>query len=166
MCIEIVEMRPADYQAVWALWEATDGVGLDASDQLDRILGFLQRNPGLSLVARDISLAAHGQIVAAVIGGHDGRRGYLSHLAVSASHRGNGLGRQLVEMCLARLADEGILKCNVRVFVENQQASQFWQRLGFAPRSDLVVLQRETGWESDGKLAAGEFPHRQPMPPT
>ncbi|MEX0586364.1 MAG: hypothetical protein WD176_06955, partial [Pirellulales bacterium] len=73
----ISPMLATDYDEVVALWEATEGVGLNESDSRENIARFLARNPGLSMVAR-----VGGQIGGAVLCGHDGRRGYLHHLAV------------------------------------------------------------------------------------
>lgn len=129
-----------DYDAVRRLWESTPGIGLDPSDARAPTERYLARNPGLSLVACDDV----GAIVAAVLCGHDGRRGYLSHMAVGVGQRGRGLGRQMTEHCLRRLAELGVQKCNVRIFTHNTQAAAFWKKLGFDPRADLAVLQRAT----------------------
>ncbi|TWT77322.1 Acetyltransferase YpeA [Posidoniimonas polymericola] len=140
---ETFRVRPMtidDYPAVYALWVSTPGVGVDETDERDPTARFLERNPGLSLVAAD----SDQQIVAAVLCGHDGRRGYLSHLAVDERARGVGLGRRLVAECLAALAGQGVGKCNVRIFAENEAAARFWERMGYARRADLAVWQRTT----------------------
>ncbi|MBS0633305.1 MAG: GNAT family N-acetyltransferase [Verrucomicrobia bacterium] len=131
-------MGLADYPAVRALWEQSEGVGLNESDTLEAIAGFLQRNPGLSLVATN----PDAEIVGAVLCGHDGRRGYLHHLAVSRPYRGQGIGRRLVTECLARLRAQDILKCNIFLYADNAAGRAFWLREGWAAREDLVVLQR------------------------
>jgi ribosomal protein S18 acetylase RimI-like enzyme len=136
---QISEMTAADYDEVRALWEAAEGVGLDASDERDPTEAYLRRNPGLSVVARD-----GPTLVGAVLCGYDGRRGYMSHLAVAESHRRNGLGRELVEVCMEKLAETGVLRCNVRLFVDNEQGAAFWQRIGFRHRTDLTVMTRDT----------------------
>ena len=127
----------ADYDAVLRLWQDTEGVGLNESDSRENIARFLERNPGLSRVA----VAGIG-IVGAVLCGHDGRRGYLHHLAVARSHRKLGLGRQLVEVCLADLARQGIAKCNIFLFADNAAGEAFWQHNGWAKRPDLQVMQK------------------------
>jgi ribosomal protein S18 acetylase RimI-like enzyme len=102
-------MTPDDLPEVIELWTRTEGVGLNESDSVPALTIFLARNPGLSCVVRD-----GAKIVGAVLCGHDGRRGFLYHLAVAAEYRGRGLGTALVEQCLAGLAELSIQKCNAR----------------------------------------------------
>ena len=128
-----------DFDAATSLWLVTEGVGLNESDTREGIASYLDRNPGLSLVAEIDS-----QIVGAVLCGHDGRRGFLNHLAVARSHRGCGLGRQLVEACLARLEPLGIPKCNIYLYADNDAGAAFWRHLGWRDRAELKVMQRET----------------------
>jgi N-acetylglutamate synthase len=114
------------YDAVVAFWRQQEGIGLNESDAREPLARFLERNPGMSLIAR-----SSGDIVGAVLCGHDGRRGYLHHLAVAADHRRRGLGTALVERCLASLAAAGIPKCNIFLFNDNDEGRQFWLRLGY-----------------------------------
>ena len=97
-------MTPADYDAVIALWRGCEGIGLTESDTRPAIAAYLARNPDMSFVAE-----AGGRLVGAVLGGHDGRRGYLHHLAVDPAWRRRGLGRELTDAVLARLRAEGML---------------------------------------------------------
>jgi putative acetyltransferase len=126
----------ADYEAVLRLWQDTEGIGLNESDSRENIAFFLARNPGLSRVA-----VCGAEIVGAVLCGHDGRRGYLHHLAVAKTHRKSGLGRKLVEDCLADLARQGIPKCNIFLFAANAAGEAFWKHNGWAKRADLQVMQ-------------------------
>ncbi len=128
----------ADYDEVRALWERSSGIGLNESDTREAIALFLERNPGLSRVA----LAPDGTIAGAVLSGHDGRRGYLHHLAVDESHRRRGLGSRLVEQALQDLRALGIPKTNIYLFADNAAGRAFWLREGWSVRDDLVVLQR------------------------
>jgi putative acetyltransferase len=133
-------LEPADYEPVLALWQSTEGVGLNESDTPGAIARFLARNPGLSLVATGVS----GEIVGAVLCGHDGRRGYLHHLAVAKSSRGQGLGRALVQRCLDQLRALGIAKCNLFLLAHNEAGRAFWAHEGWSVRDDLIVVQRFT----------------------
>jgi len=139
MDIAVSTMTAHDLDAVLSLWGQTSGVGLNESDTPDQLRAYLDRNPGLSLIARDGT-----QLIAAVLCGHDGRRGYLNHLAVLPEYRGYGLGRQIVETCLGALAALGILKCNIFLCADNESGQRFWNRCGWTARSDLKVLQRKT----------------------
>jgi putative acetyltransferase len=132
------ELLIVDYARVIELWRHCEGVGLNESDTPDGIARFLERNPGLSLV---VETTDH-QLVAAVLCGQDGRRGYLHHLAVAAPHRRHGLGRQLVETCLENLRGLGIAKCNIFLYADNNTGRAFWLRRGWAAREDLVVVQK------------------------
>lgn len=134
----IRSMNITDFDTVLELWQLTEGVGLNESDTREKIALFLERNPGLSFVAID----QDSRIVGAILGGHDGRRGYLHHLAVAQVHRGHGLGRRLVESCLTVLGEQHILKCNIFVFGNNAEGQAFWKHLGWNPREGLLVMQK------------------------
>ena len=137
MSIVIREMTIQDYDEALALWQASEGVGLSDADSEERIARYLNRNPGLSFVARD---GEH--LVGAVLCGHDGRRGYIHHLSVSESHRRRGLGRVLVERCLPALSRAGIGKCHIFVFADHQNAIAFWKNIGWTQRVELVMMSR------------------------
>lgn len=130
-------MRPADLPAARALWRATEGMGIGPGDAPRELAAFLARNPGFSFVARTRA----GTLAGAVLGGHDGRRGFLYHLAVRRRHRGCGLGRALVERCLRRLREAGVGKVSIMVFGDNEAGLAFWRGAGWRERPDLCVLQ-------------------------
>jgi putative acetyltransferase len=135
-------LRPltiADYDAVYALWLQTEGMGLNDSDTCEAIAAFLERNHGLSAVACD----ATGRIIGAVLCGHDGRRGYLHHLAVARSHRKQGIGRALVDICLDKLATQKIQKCSLFLIANNTEGRTFWLHQGWSTREDIVLVQKE-----------------------
>ena len=125
----------ADYEPVMALWTGTAGLRLRGADSRPAIERYLARNPNLSFVAR------HGdRIVGAVLGGHDGRRGYLQHLAVAEDHRGRGVGARLVRHCTDALAAEGIAKTHLFVLNDNAGGLAFWRHLGWQPRPEVTMF--------------------------
>lgn len=132
-------MTLEDYDAVLALWQATEGMGLSRADSREALGRYLERNPGLSLAAFN----AAGELAGAVLCGHDGRRGLLHHLAVAPAYRGQGLGRALVERCLAGLAAEGIDKCHLFVYARNQSGRAFWKALEWYERPELVLMSKD-----------------------
>jgi N-acetylglutamate synthase len=137
--ISIRPMAAADYDAVSHLWQNTAGVGLSRADSREAITAYLARNPGLSQVAY-LEEEGCSLLVGAVLCGHDGRRGLLHHLAVLPEYRRQGIGRALVDCCIKGLAGEGIDKCHLFVFNENEAGQRFWKGNGWKERHELVLM--------------------------
>lgn len=137
----IRSMVPEDLPEVIRLWQEMEGIGLSESDSLPALASYLQRNPGMSFVARN----EQQQIIGAVLCGHDGRRGYLHHLAVARDYWKMGIGRALVEKCLSSLQALNILKCNLFLFSDNSRGEAFWRELGWRERRDLRLMQKVLG---------------------
>ena len=133
--VEITEFTPADHEEALSLWQISEGIGLSSADSRESIERYLLRNPGLSFVARD-----GDRLVGAVLCGHDGRRGYLHHLAVAPEHRRQGVGRLLVDRCLAGLRSLGLEKCHLFVKADNEPALDVWRRLGWTERTDIRMM--------------------------
>ena len=131
--MQIRIMRQEDYPGVYDLWIRTPGMGLNTTDDsAEGIARYLKRNPSTSFVAEE-----DGRIVGAILAGHDGRRGYFYHTAVSEAHRGRGIGRALAEAAADALQKEGISKAALVVFQRNGAGNGFWEHLGFEERTDL-----------------------------
>ncbi len=132
-------MVPTDYDGVYALWMSCKNMGFnDVDDSRAGIEKFLLRNPDTCLVAEE-----NGEIIGVVLGGQDGRRGYIYHLAVAEAHRRRGVGSQLAERCLAAMKEAGITKTALLVFKRNEAGNAFWERQGFIPREDVAYRNRE-----------------------
>ena len=130
---EIVTMKIADYEAVYALWKKTPGMGLnDIDDSREGIERYLKRNPRTCFVAE-----LEGEIVGVILAGHDGRRGYIHHTCIDPQLWNNQIGTRLVDAALAALRSEGITKVALVVFERNQRGNGFWERMGFTTRPDL-----------------------------
>ncbi|MEW6260695.1 MAG: GNAT family N-acetyltransferase [Thermodesulfobacteriota bacterium] len=134
MHVHIIPMTMNHYEEVLALWRSCSGIGLSEADSPEHIEQYLQRNIDTSLVALH-----EGRIVGAVLAGHDGRRGYLYHLAVAPDFRKAGTGRALVHLVLEALTAVGITKCHAFVFHENQEGITFWKRIGWDHREDIGI---------------------------
>jgi N-acetylglutamate synthase len=129
-------MVATDIPAALGLWLQSEGVGLTLDETPEMLSAFLERNPGISSVA-----VMDGCLVGAVLGGHDGRRGYIYHLAVDPKHRGFGFARCLVNRTISRLANLGLLRATIMVYATNSSGQAFWQHLGWNPRLDLLPMQ-------------------------
>ena len=135
MDIQIQEMSMDDFDEVYELWQSTPEIVLSDIDTHESIARFLERNPGFSYVARQA-----GSLVGVVLCSHDGRRGYLDHLAVRESHRMQGIGKALVIRCLYNLMRVGIRRSNLYIFEGNQEAIDFWKKIGWSPKLNMVLM--------------------------
>lgn len=136
--MNIRTMTIADYDKVYALWLSCKGMGLNnLDDSKDGIAVFLERNPKTCFVA-----VKDEEIIGAIITGHDGRRGYIYHTAVSPEHRRQGIAKRLVEAALDALKEQGINKAALLVFERNKNGNEFWENIGFTVRSDVVYRNR------------------------
>jgi ribosomal protein S18 acetylase RimI-like enzyme len=125
------------YENVYELWAHCPGVGLSSADSRDCIASYLKRNPSMSFIAQTRKI-----VIGAVLGGHDGRRGYIHHLAVEETYRRKGVGKQLVENCLEALEGAGIKKCHLFIFHGNEEGIAFWEANGWTVRKDIMVMSR------------------------
>ena len=133
-------MTIADYDSVYKLWTITPGMGLNAvDDSREGIEKYLKRNPSSSFVAED-----NGRIIGVIMAGHDGRRGFIYHTAVSPEFRNQGIAKRLVNCAMSALEKEGIHKVALVAFKDNALGNSFWKKIGFTSRSDLVYRNKYT----------------------
>lgn len=132
--IKIREFKSSDWQVAWDLWgqELKDK---DESWQKEKVEAFLLRNPDLSLVA-----VVDGELVATVLCGYDGRRGYIYNLAVKDGFKRRGIGTALIKLAITNLKKVGANKVHLMVLVENQCASKFYHKLGFSSDQDIELM--------------------------
>jgi ribosomal protein S18 acetylase RimI-like enzyme len=125
--IRFRDFEIADYDAAYALWQnAGPGLGIGRSDTREEIAKKRERDPELFLVAED-----DGKIIGTVIGGFDGRRGLIYHLAVEQSYRKRGVGKMLMDEIERRLAVKGCLRCYLLVKDDARDVIEFYRRLGW-----------------------------------
>jgi N-acetylglutamate synthase len=140
----MIYLRPMvmeDIPAALRLWQGLPGIGLRDADSPASLAKYLARNPGCSFAA----VTEAGELVGVSLAGHDGRRGYLHHVAVKPECQKLGLGRQLVEACLKELKAEGIEKVHLWVKADNSAGKDFWNHLGWRERTDIVLMSIVTG---------------------
>jgi len=134
VCIR--EFRIAkDHASAIRLWEtAGNGVHVGPSDTAAEIEKKLQRDPDLFLVAE-----AEGRLVGTVIGGFDGRRGFIYHLAVLPEYRQRGVGGQLMDEVETRLRAKGCIRCYLLVMTDNRDALNYYEKRGWQLMNDLPL---------------------------
>lgn len=125
---------PSDYSQVVTLWKhAGPGIQLRRSDESDEIAKKLQRDPDLFIVAE-----INGLIIGSVLGGFDGRRGMVYHLAVDDSYRKKGIGAVLMNELERRMKQKGCIRSYLLVTRDNLDAIRFYETEGWE-QMDLLV---------------------------
>lgn len=138
--IQIREFKfPADYQQVFDLWTSIEkGVHIGRSDSPVEIEKKVSRDPDLFLVAE-----SQNKIIGSVIGGYDGRRGLIYHLAVRASFRGQGIGSLLMDEVESRLRIKGCLKCYLLVANDNPEVENYYRHRGWQHMDSIHLFGKE-----------------------
>lgn len=130
---------PEDYDAVALLWKSIEkGIVFGRSDTWDEIAKKVARDPDLFLVAEN-----DNELIGTIIGGFDGRRGLIYHLAVAGAYREKGIGSQLLAEVEKRLQAKGCLKCYLMVFSDNVEAAQFYEHHGWQHMSNDTLFGKE-----------------------
>lgn len=118
---------PTDYPAVIELWNnAGEGIHLGVSDTYTEIAKKMERDAQLFLVAEK-----DGRLIGSVLGGFDGRRGLVYHLAVDQAQRKRGIASALMQELERRLKAVGCRRAYLLVTPENQDAQQFYEKRGW-----------------------------------
>lgn len=136
MTIRVMTME--DYDEVFQLWLATEGMGLRSlDDSREGISLFLSRNPATSFVAVE-----SGQLVGVILCGHDGRRGYIYHTVVKNEYRRQGIATGLIGAAVLALQKEGVTRVCLNVMEKNEQGRTFWENRGWEKKEYLGFYSR------------------------
>ncbi|HKZ39456.1 MAG TPA: GNAT family N-acetyltransferase [Candidatus Hodarchaeales archaeon] len=129
-------MKVADFGHVRELWK-NSGISLSLSDQPEELAKMLERNPDLCLVCCETG----GKIIGAVLGGFDGRRGWVHHLAVSSDFRHLGIGTMIMKELQGRFEHLcTAVKLKLEVVSSNMEVIAFYKQLGWDERPELVTM--------------------------
>ena len=132
--INIRLMNIEDYDKVYDLWMSCKNMGFNnLDDSREGIEKYLKRNPTTCFIAEQDE-----NVVAVILSGHDGRRGFIHHMAVAEDHRRQGIAKSLLDHALSALKAEGINKVALLVFNRNEAGNAFWEAQGFTVRNDVT----------------------------
>lgn len=131
MKMEIRPFEPRDEESVVQLW-IDCGLVVPWNNPESDIQRKLKVQPELFLVA-----CSSSQIVATVMAGYDGHRGWINYLAVHPNHQRTGIGRRMMDEAEIRLRAAGCPKINLQVRSTNANVIEFYKRIGY--RLDDVV---------------------------
>lgn len=133
MMPDIRIMKIEDYDRVHALWLSIKGFSIRSiDDSREGVAKFLERNPDTSIVAEE-----NGEIIGAILCGHDGRRATFYHVCVKEEKRKQGIGKAMVVMAMNALKEKKINKVALIAFTKNDVGNAFWKSIGWKQRTDL-----------------------------
>ncbi len=122
------------YDEVVQLWKKA-GISVGSSDSKEEIERMLERNLNLFLIGK-----IKENIIAVVMGGFDGRRGYVHHLAVDPIHQKKGYGKLMMHDLISEFRRIGVHKIHLFIERQNQAVVDFYSNLGWQMRDDLIMM--------------------------
>ena len=134
--MDIRAFQKSDETAVVALWERC-GLTRPWSDPRKDIARKLEVQPELFLVG-----LLRGDVVASVMAGYEGHRGWVNYLAVAPAQQRQGIGRRLMEEVEKRLLERGCPKLNIQMRSSNTEAMAFYRRLGYVADEAVALGKR------------------------
>jgi ribosomal protein S18 acetylase RimI-like enzyme len=128
--------RETDEQVVIALWRRCELVvpWNDPSTDIQIKTSF---QPELFFVGE-----LDGMVVATVMAGYEGHRGWINYLAVSPEHRRQGIGSEMMREAEQHLQALGCPKINLQVRESNQAVTAFYEQLGFSQERRISLGKR------------------------
>lgn len=124
---------PSDEEAVVKLWEDC-GLTRPWNDPRKDIARKLTEHPELFLVG-----TADGAVMASIMIGYEGHRGWVNYLAVAPAYRKRAIGRQLMAEAEQRLTALGCPKLSLMVRSSNAEVVAFYRQLGYV-QDDVIAL--------------------------
>ena len=134
MNLIIREFEEKDHSAVIKLWESlfkNDPPWNDPASIIKRKLAFQSE---LFLIGED-----NRRVVATVLGGYDGFRGWVYHLAVNADKRRTGIARQMMNAIENKLKDLGCIKINLQIRSSNLDVVAFYEAIGYSKENHISM---------------------------
>ena len=132
----IREMEERDIPKVQDLWRAVN-IELTYSDKYEELAKMIKHNPGLCLVLED---TLKNEILGAVLGGFDGRRGWIHHLAIHPSIQGKKYGSLMMDKLIIIFQERNTVKLKLEVLNSNKGIIDFYKKLGWDHRTDLSTM--------------------------
>lgn len=146
--LQYIPMTLEHFNDAYTLWEKSEGIILTIGDTKESLSKYLSRNLGVSFVCIDKNSS---RLIGTVLGGHDGRRGFIYHLAVDNNYRNKSIGRDLVEKSIEALKSKGIERCIIMVKNGNEEGEMFWKKIGWQKRDDLIMYSVNLNPDSQSK---------------
>ena len=132
--MKIEDFSMDSYEMIIKLWKKA-GISVGSTDKKEEIERMLKRNPSLLLVGK-----LDEKLISVVMGGFDGRRGYVHHLAVDPDYQKKGFGKMIMDELIARFRKMGVHKVHLFIEKYNKEVVEFYINLGWEIRDDLIMM--------------------------
>ena len=123
--LQIRPYQDSDEGAVISLWQECDLI-VPWNNPRSDIQRKLKVNPELFLVG-----LVDDKVIATIMGGYEGHRGWINYLAVAKKYRRYGFGKKLVNVIEEKLREIGCPKINLQVREHNKEVVVFYERIGY-----------------------------------
>lgn len=133
--MNIRKMVSSDLSNIRVLWGQT-GINLSKSDSIPELERMLRHNQKFCFVLEN----ENKEIIGTVLGGFDGRRGWVHHLAVSPKYQRSGFGRQLINTLVTAFEEEKVIKIKLEVVDTNKNVVDFYKSMGWNDRPELITM--------------------------
>jgi ribosomal protein S18 acetylase RimI-like enzyme len=134
--MKVRSYRPSDESAVVTLWKEC-GLTRPWNDPHKDIARKLGVQPEWFLVGTEGE-----DLIATVMAGYDGHRGWVNYLAVAPAHRGLGHAKRLMQHVERLFLAAGVPKVNLLVRATNPGVVEFYRRLGYAQDEAICLGKR------------------------
>lgn len=124
--LEIRQFEARDEEDVIRIWSEAFPNDPPRNEPASVVRRKIKTQPELFLVGE-----SNGVVVATLLGGYDGFRGWVYHVAVSVAHRRQGYGREMMREAERLLKKLGCPKLNIQVRAENRGVVDFYKRIGY-----------------------------------
>jgi len=141
LALAIAPIEDADIAAVIALWQRCD-LTRPWNDPAADIAMARRGTNATVLVGRD-----GGDIVASVLVGHDGHRGWVYYVSVDPNRRGKGYGRAIMDAAEDWLRGLGIEKLQLMVRADNAKVQAFYETLDYQEQARVIYAKWLDGRE-------------------
>lgn len=135
--MHIRAMTEKDFDVVRIIWTKS-GIELSASDDPEELLRMITRNPKYCFVLEHEEYES--TLIGAVLGGFDGRRGWIHHLAVLPEYQKKGYGKMLLNKVITAFENDKIVKIKLEVLESNKKVLDFYERQGWDLRPEITTM--------------------------
>jgi ribosomal protein S18 acetylase RimI-like enzyme len=127
-----------DYQSMISVWEQSDlPFKPNGRDSREKVLKEITQNTAIFLVAEK-----EGEVIGAVLGTHDGRKGWINRLAVIPKYRHQGIAIKLIEKVEQELYQCGIdiIACLIEDY--NSPSTKLFEQVGYVKHTDIIYFSK------------------------